>query len=403
MPEEHARLSASGSKKWLNCPGSLRLEEKFADDGSSYAAEGTAAHALAELKLLEATGQITKKDFVKRASELETDAEMDEYTEGYKGYVLERLAAVSGECPDAKLSVEERLELSEYVPDGFGTGDAVIVGFHVLEIIDLKYGKGVPVSAQDNTQLMLYALGALTRYDWLYDVRKVRMHIYQPRIDNVDVCEKDVEELYMWGSWVKQRAKLALKKNAECAAGDYCDSGFCKARPVCRAYNDEKQRLAYLDFCMNDANNVRAFMPPPAELSEDEIAEVIGKADELAKWAKLVSDYALDMAVNHGVRYEGFKLVEGRSCRTYTDEAAVAERLESAGCSEDEITTKKLKGITDMEKLLGRKRFAELLDGLVIKPVGKPVLVHETDKRPELNTENTARADFDDIINGGNS
>ena len=403
MPEEHARLSASGSKKWLNCPGSVRLEEQFPDEGSGYAAEGTTAHSLAELKLLEATGQITKKDFVKQASELETDAEMDEYTEGYKDYVLERFAAVSAECPDAKLSVEERLELSEYVPDGFGTGDAVIVGFHVLEIIDLKYGKGVPVSARDNSQLMLYALGALTRYDWLYDVRKVRMHIYQPRIDNVDVCEKDVEELYMWGSWVKQRAKLALKKNAECAAGDYCDSGFCKARPICRAYNDEKQRLAYLDFCMNDANKVRAFMPPPAELSDEEIAEVIGRADELAKWAKLVSDYALDRAVNHGARYPGFKLVEGRSCRTYTDEAAVAERLESAGCSEDEITTKKLKGITDMEKLLGRKRFAELLDGLVIKPAGKPVLVPDSDKRPELNTTDTAKADFEDIINGGNS
>jgi hypothetical protein len=391
MPEEHARLSASGSKKWLNCPGSVRLEEKFADEGSSYAAEGTTAHALAELKLLEATGQITKKDFVKRASGLETDAEMDEYTEGYKDYVLERFAAVSAECPDAKLSVEERLELSEYVPDGFGTGDAVIVGFHVLEIIDLKYGKGVPVSARDNSQLMLYALGALTRYDWLYDVRKVRMHIYQPRIDNVDVCEKDAEELYMWGAWVKQRAKLALKKNAECAAGDYCDSGFCKARPVCRAYNDEKQRLAYLDF------------KPPAELSDEEIAEIIGKADELAKWAKLVSDYALDSAVNHGARYPGFKLVEGRSCRTYTDEAAVAERLESAGCSESDITVKKLKGITDMEKLLGKKRFAELLDGLIVKPAGKPVLVPETDKRPELNTTDTAKADFEDIINGGNS
>ena len=389
MPSEHARLSASGSKKWLNCPGSVRLEEKFADEGSGYAAEGTTAHALAELKLLAATGRITKEDFMKRTSELETDAEMDEYTEGYKDYVLERFAAVSAECPDAKLSVEERLELSEYVPDGFGTGDAVIVGFHVLEIIDLKYGRGVPVSAQDNPQLMLYALGALTRYDWLYDVRKVRMHIYQPRIDNVDMCEKDVEELYMWGSWVKQRAKQALRKNAACIAGDYCDSGFCKARPICRAYNDEKQRLAYLDF------------KQPAELSNEEIAEIIDKADELAKWAKLVSDYALDRAVNHGARYPGFKLVEGRSCRTYTDEAAVTERLENAGCSESDITVKKLKGITDMEKLLGKKRFAELLDGLVIKPTGKPVLVHESDKRPELNTSDTAKADFEDIINGG--
>ena len=391
MPEEHARLSASGSKKWLNCPGSVRLEEKFPDDGSNYASEGTTAHALAELKLLEATGRITKKEFMQRAAELDTDAEMDEYTEGYKDYVLERFAAVSAECPDAKLNIEERLELSEYVPDGFGTGDAVIVGFHVLEIIDLKYGKGVPVSAQDNSQLMLYALGALSRYDWLYDVNTVRMHIYQPRIDNVDMRECDVAELYKWGAWVKQRAKLALKKKAECMAGDYCDSGFCKARPICRAYAEERSKLAYLDF------------KPPAELSDDEIAAVIDQADELAKWAKLVSDYTLDMAVNHGVRYAGFKLVEGRSCRTYTDETAVAERLESAGCSESDITVKKLKGITEMEKLLGKKRFAELLDGLIVKPAGKPVLVHENDKRPELNTTDTAKEDFADIINGGNS
>lgn len=390
MPEEHARLSASGSKKWTNCPGSVRLEEQFPDEGSGYAAEGTTAHALAELKLLHATEQITKKDFMKRASELDTDAEMDEYTEGYKDYVLERFAAVSAECPDAKLSVEERLELSEYVPDGFGTGDAVIVGFHTLEIIDLKYGKGVPVSAQDNSQLMLYALGALTRYDWLFDVRKVRMHIYQPRIDNVDVCEKDAEELYMWGSWVKQRAKLALKKKAECAAGCWCDEGFCKARPICRAYAEEKSKLAYLDF------------KKPDELSPEEIAEVIGKADELAKWAKLVSEYALDQAVNHGAKYAGFKLVEGRSCRTYTDESKVEKRLVENGVDYDEITVTKLKGITDMEKLLGKKRFAELLDGLVIKPAGKPVLVHETDKRPEINTTETAKADFEDII-GGNS
>ena len=391
MPEEHARLSASGSKKWLNCSGSLRLEEKFPDEGSSYAAEGTTAHKLAELKLLEATGQITKKEFIKQAAELETDAEMDEYTEGYKDYALERFAAVSAECPDAKLSVEERLELSEYVPDGFGTGDAVIVGFHVLEIIDLKYGKGVPVSAQDNSQLMLYALGALTRYDWLYDVRKVRMHIYQPRIDNIDTFETDTEALYMWGSWVKQRAKLALRKNAACTAGCWCDEGFCKARPVCRAYSEEKSKLAYLDF------------KQPAELSAEEIAEVLDKADELAKWAKLVSDYALEQAVNKGVKFPGFKLVEGRSCRSYTDESAVTERLESAGCSESDITVKKLKGITDMEKLLGKKRFAELLDGLIVKPAGKPVLVPEKDKRPELNTTETAKADFEDIINGGNS
>lgn len=392
MPDAHARLSASGSKKWLNCPGSVRLEEKFPDKGSDYAAEGTTAHTLGELKIKLALKKITRPTYHKKIAQLEINDEMQEYTDGYRDYVLERLNNARSVCDaDLMLMVEERIDLTDHVPDGFGTGDAVLVGSGLLEIIDLKYGKGVKVSAEENTQLMLYALGALTAYDWMYDIETVRLHIYQPRIDNVDMWECSADKLKEWGEWVRERALLALEDDAPCCAGKYCDDGFCKARAVCRAYNEEKQKLAYLDF------------KRPAELDTDEIAEVLEQADALAKWAKTVSEYALDRALNHGVRYPGFKLVEGRSNRIYTDEAAVIARLlENTAYTEKDILTRKLKGVTDMEKMLGKKKFEAVLGELVIKPQGKPVLVRTEDKRPEINSNESAKADFEEILNGGN-
>lgn len=392
MPDAHARLSASGSKKWLNCPGSVRLEEKFPDKGSDYAAEGTTAHTLGELKIKLALKKITRPTYHKKIAQLEINDEMQEYTDGYRDYVLERLNNARSVCDaDLMLMVEERIDLTDHVPDGFGTGDAVLVGSGLLEIIDLKYGKGVKVSAEENTQLMLYALGALTAYDWMYGIETVRLHIYQPRIDNVDMWECSADKLREWGEWVRERALLALEDDAPCCAGKYCDDGFCKARAVCRAYNEEKQKLAYLDF------------KRPAELDTDEIAEVLEQADALAKWAKTVSDYALDQALNHGVRYPGFKLVEGRSNRIYTDEdAVIAKLLEDAAYTEKDILTRKLKGITDMEKMLGKKKFEAVLGELVVKPQGKPVLVRTEDKRPEINSNENAKADFEEILNGGN-
>lgn len=393
MPEAHARLSASGSKKWLNCPGSIRLEENIIDSGSEYAAEGTTAHTLGELKIRLALKEITRPAYHKKIAQLEINDEMQEYTDGYRDYVLERYGAMVAECgADNLLMIEERIDLTDYVPEGFGTGDAVLVGSGLLEIVDLKYGKGVKVAAEENTQLMLYALGALIAWDWLYNIERVRLHIYQPRIDNVDMWECSADKLREWGEWVKERAALALEEDAPCCAGKYCDEGFCKARAICRAYTEEKQRLAYLDF------------KRPVELDEDEIAEVLDQADALAKWAKAVSDYALDQALNHGVRYPGFKLVEGRSNRTYTDEnAVIAKLLTDTAYHEKDILTRKLKGITEMEKLLGRKKFDAVLGDLVVKPQGKPVLVHIEDKRPEINSNENAKADFMEVINNGRS
>lgn len=387
MPDVHARLSASGSKKWINCPASVAMEEKFPDTNSEFAKEGTTAHSLGELKIKYALGRITRVAYHKEADLLDTDEDMQDYTDGYRDFVIERYNAAKALSSDTMLLIEQRIDFSDYVPDGFGTGDAVIVSGGNIEIIDLKYGRGVPVAAKDNSQLMLYALGALVKYDWLYDVNNVRMTIYQPRIDNIDTAEITADDLYAWGEWVSSRAGLALGEAAFCFAGKHCDDGFCKARPTCRAYNEQKQRLAYLDF------------KPPNELTAEEIAEVLDAADSLAKWAKTVSDFALDRALNHGVRYPGFKLVEGRSNRIYTDETAVQKAvLDNTDFTEDDVIVKKLKSITEMEKLLGKNQFGAVLSGLVIKPQGKPVLVRSEDKRPELNTAEKAAEDFKNII-----
>lgn len=389
MPETHAKLSASGSKKWLNCPGSVQLEAQFPDTVSSYAAEGTTAHALAEAKINLAMKSISRVNYHKLTEKLDTNTDMEEYTDGYRDFVLERYNAALQKSKDAVLAVEIQIDLSAWIPGGFGTGDAVIISPGALEIIDLKYGQGVPVSAKDNTQLRLYALGALDCYDYLYDIKTVTMTIYQPRIDNISSVTVNSLELYEWGfDVVREKAKIANDDSVlECVAGKHCDEGFCKARPVCRAYAEQKQKLAVYDF------------KPPEKLSVDEIAEIIDQADSLCKWAKLVKDYALEQALNNGVKFPGFKLVEGRSNRTYTDdEKAIAVKLAENGYTEEQIYTKKLKGITEMEKLLGKTEFQHILNGFIVKPQGAPTLVPIEDKRPEINSAQQAKEDFKEFI-----
>lgn len=387
MPDAHAKLSASGSKKWLNCPGSVKLEAEFPDTVSQYATEGTTAHALGEAKLNLALKAISRVGYHKRTAELNITEDMDEYTNDYRDFVLERFSEALRNTKDAVIAIERRLDFSAYVPNGFGTGDAVIISTGAIEIIDLKYGKGVPVSAINNSQLRLYALGALDYYDYLYDIKTVTMTIYQPRIDNISSETISVNELYEWGHKAKEKAELADNAdNLECIAGKHCDDGFCKARPICRAYAEQKQKLAVYDF------------KPPEKLSVDEIAEIIDQADDLCKWAKLVKDYALDQAINNDVKFPGFKLVEGRSNRTYTNEEAIAKKLVKNGYSETDIYTKRLKGITDMTSLLGKKRFDQLLGEFIIKPHGAPTLVSVEDKREEINSVQKANKDFKEFI-----
>lgn len=388
MPDIHARLSASGAKKWINCPGSIQLEENFEDKPSQFAEEGTNAHALGEAKIRLATKEYNRTKYHNAIRNLEITEDMEDYAESYKNYVIERYNSALQKTPDAILMLEQRLDFSKYVPDGFGTGDAVIIAEGKLEIIDLKYGKGVEVSAVDNPQLRLYALGAYEAFDMLYGFDTVEMTIYQPRLDNISSESISVAELLEWGESVKKAAQLANDDSViECVAGKHCDTGFCKARPVCRAYAEERQKMAVYDF------------KTPAMLTVAEIADIIEQSASLEKWAKLVCDYALEQAYKHGVEYPGYKVVEGRSNRKYSKpDSEVAKILTDNGYQESDILVHKLKGITDIEKLLGKKTFAEVLGSYVVKPPGKPTLVCSEDKRPAINSATQAQADFKNDI-----
>ncbi len=388
MPDTHARLSASGAKKWINCPGSIQLEENFEDKPSQFAEEGTNAHALGEAKIRLATKEYNRTKYHNAIRNLEITEDMEDYAESYKNYVIERYNSALQKTPDAILMLEQRLDFSNYVPDGFGTGDAVIIAEGKLEIIDLKYGKGVEVSAVDNPQLRLYALGAYEAFDMLYGFDTVEMTIYQPRLDNISSESISVAELLEWGESVKKAAQLANDDSiTECVAGKHCDTGFCKARPVCRAYAEERQKMAVYDF------------KPPAMLTVAEIADIIEQSASLEKWAKLVCDYALEQAYKHGVEYPGYKVVEGRSNRKYSKpDSEVAKILTDNGYQESDILVHKLKGITDIEKLLGKKTFAEVLGSYVVKPPGKPTLVCSEDKRPAINSAMQAQEDFKNDI-----
>jgi hypothetical protein len=387
----HALLSASGSKRWLSCPPSAQLEKQLPEQKSEYAEEGTFAHALAELKLGRAVANnIRPSVYKKKLAEMKNNplysTSMEEYIEQYATQVFERLMKARKNCSDALILLEQRLDFSEWVPEGFGTGDVVIIADNILEIIDLKYGKGVPVSAIDNPQTRLYGLGCIANYSMLYDFDTIRMTIIQPRLDSISTEEMTVDELLKWAEeYVKPRAALAIAGEGELAAGDHCQ--FCRAKFTCRKRAEANLEMAKYDF------------QDPFLLTVEEIAEILAKADELQKWAKDVQDYALDQASNHGVKFPGWKLVEGRSNRKYVDENAVIDKLKAEGYPEEVFyAPRKIWGITEMEKVLGKKLFEKHLRGLVIKPAGKPVLVPESDKRPELSSVASAQADFKEQI-----
>lgn len=386
MPDIHAKLSASGAHRWMTCPPSANLEAQFPDKSSEFAEEGTLAHSLAELILRYNNSELSKKTFNTRLNKLKKEPqynqEMQEYIEDYAKLVWEQFNEAKVSCPDAQALFEQRLDFSEYVPEGFGTGDVVIIADDLVQVIDLKYGKGVGVSALDNPQLRLYGLGACLEHSMLYDIRRVKMTVIQPRLDNISTEELTVEELLKWANTeVKPRAQMALNGEGSFCVGDHCR--FCKAFATCRAQKDYQMELAKYDFV--DAEL----------LEESEIGEVLSRVDALVKWAEAIKDYAFDQALNHGVHFDGWKLVEGRSNRKYTNEEKVAEKLTKAGYTEI-YKPQELQGITAMEKLIGKKKFAELLEGLVEKPEGKPVLVPEADKRQELDTAEKMKEEFEE-------
>ena len=373
---EHAVLSASGSHRWLNCTPSARLELEFENTGSEAAREGTAAHALCEHKLKRALHMRSRRP----ASDYDSD-EMEECTDAYVDFVMEQYETAKQVCEDPVILIEQRLDFSCYVPDGFGTGDCLIISDDRLHIIDFKYGMGVLVEAEGNPQMKLYALGALAVYDALYDIREVSMTIFQPRRENVSTWTIPVEDLKAWAeNELKPRAKMAYDGEGEYLPGEWCT--FCRAAVRCRARAEEKLKLSQTEFRM------------PPLLTDAEIEEILAVLPDLTKWANEIAAYALDTALNHGKEWNGFKVVQGRSVRKYRDEAAVAEAAKEAGYKD--IYRQSLIPLTEMQRLMGKDKFEEILGGLITKAPGRPTLVPKSDKRPAMNVSNAIN-EFNEI------
>lgn len=386
-PLKHAVLGASSAKRWLSCPPSARLEEKlkerigYEDKGNPFTAEGTKAHELSELKLRREIGEINAYHFSERVKALgDIDWEMDEATDFYAGLVMEKLFEARKTCPDAKLMLETRLDFSKWVPHGFGTGDAVIISDHILEVIDLKYGKGVPVDAVDNPQARLYGLGALIMFGDLYDFQIVRNTIVQPRLDSVTEETLSRTELLKWAEdEVVERAKMAWEGKGEFCAGDHCR--FCAAKAVCSARAAEA------------LNIFKTGLDTPALLPDEQIPDILAYAAIAKSWISDLEAYAQAQAIK-GQQWRGYKLVRGRSNRSWKNEEAVKDNLLRAGYKSEDIEKHELRSVSEIEKLLGKKSFRTFAEDYVFKPEGKLTLVPDSDKRQAVNP---ADADFSDM------
>lgn len=369
----HALLSASSSHRWINCPPSARLCENSEDKGSEYAQQGTDAHSLCQYKLEQALGI----DIADPSKDLSFyDEEMESCAESYTAYVMEQRAKAMETCSDPVVLIEQRLDFSKYVPDGFGTGDCVIIADGTLSVIDYKHGLGLIVKSEENPQMMCYALGGLELFDGIYDIETISMTIFQPRRENVSTYTISKAELLQWAVDILiPTAKLAHAGEGDFMAGEHCQ--FCKVKATCRKRAEYNLELARYDFEM------------PATLEDEEIEAILKKADDLAAWVSDIKEFALQSAVG-GKGWSGWKLVEGRSNRKYTDETAVADAVTAAGFNPYE---QKLLGITAMTTVLGKKKFETVLGDLTYKPQGKPTLVPESDKRLAMNT---AQEDFNE-------
>lgn len=362
---KHAVLSASSSSRWMACPPSARLTEDMPDMTSEFALEGADAHELCAY-LVETALDRKARDPTETLTYY--SEEMQDCAEEYRNYVMEQIEKAKSYSRDPTVLVEQRLDFSKWVPEGFGTGDCLIVADGLLQVIDYKHGLGVLVDADHNPQMMCYALGALEMFDGLYDFDKVTMTIFQPRKNNISTFEIDKSELLEWAEMeLVPKAALAFKGEGEMTAGKHCQ--FCKLKNVCRKRAEDNLALAKMEFA------------DPATLDKEDIAEILPKLDLLVSWANDVKAYALQEATE-GHKIPGYKLVEGRSVRQFSDEAAVSQAVMEAGFDPYE---KKLLTITAMSKLLGKKTFNDLLGGLIVKPSGKPTLVPLDDSRQEMN------------------
>lgn len=368
MPGTHALLSASSAVRWLNCPPSARLTENMPDSESQYAAEGTLAHSLAELKVRKKFEVMKKSEYDKRLKAIQNDPfyapEMDGHTDTYLEYILETAHSYNRVKP--YVVAEKRLDYSSYVPGGFGTCDCVMLCKSDLHIFDFKYGKGVPVTAENNPQLKLYALGALAEYSFLYGIQNVALHIIQPRLDSVSSVLLDADELTAWGGSIHPIAELADKGGGEYSSGDWCR--FCKAKAACRKRTEDF-------FALESSVNM-----PKELLSDGEIGEALKRAQVLKNWVTELEEYALN-AILSGSKISGWKAVEGTSRRKITDIDKAFDILKKEGYDEALLYERQPIGVPALEKLVTKKKLGELLEGLIVKPQGKPTLAPESDSR----------------------
>lgn len=361
----HSDKGPSSSARWINCTPSLHLCADMPDQTTGFAEEGTQAHSYCEYLLKKEMGVPCEDP---RPALSYYNNEMEESCQGYRDYVMELYEEAKQHTDDPVLLVEQRIQYERFVHGGFGTADCILIADGTLNVVDFKYGMGVEVSAKGNTQMRIYALGALEIFDSLYDINTVRMTIYQPRKSNISVDEISRNDLYDWAENVlKPAAEEADRGDGKFHAGEWCR--FCKARHICRERAKKNLELAAYDFAA------------PPLLTDEEISDILGKVDKLISWGNDIKEYALQEAVA-GKHWNGWKLVEGRSSRKYTNAKTVAEAAEAAGFDPYE---KKLLSITEMSRLMGKKKFEEVLGALVTKPAGKPTLVSIDDKRPEMN------------------
>lgn len=366
MPaSSHSILSCSSAERYIQCPRSVRLSEHFENKSSPFSEEGSVAHEMAERKLLKALGVTDSYEPV--VSEW-VNQEMEEHTNSYVSYIMEIVKSIKDEGKDFIALVEQKVDLSDYAPECYGTADSIIASPGKLYVNDFKYGSGVLVKSEMNAQMMLYSLGALTLLDNLFDIEEIEMTIYQPRLGNVSSYLMKKEDLLKWANDVfVPQAKLAYEGKGEFKVGAHCR--WCLCKQVCKARAEHNLELAKMEF------------KEPSLLTHQEIGEVLDKADALSAWAEDVKSFAFKEALS-GHNIPGYKLVEGRSTRKISDEIKVGSLLVNEGFDPYE---KKLMGITTLTKLIGKNKFVELVEPYIIKPAGKPTLVKEDDPRPELN------------------
>lgn len=367
----HAVCSASASHRWLTCTPSARLAEQYPSQDTVFTREGTLAHEIAELYASGGSYDLA-------AGKIEgVTPEMVRCAEDYRDYIL-------GLCTDeTSVLLEQRVDFSSCVPQGFGTADCILMTGSVMDVIDYKYGSGVAVSAEKNPQMMLYGIGALNAFGFVYDIETVRLHIFQPRMGNISVYELPVSELEEFAEYVSGRAALAIKGEGELVAGEHCK--FCPHAGHCA-------KLAVA--CLSACSRAGEMAPDYTTLSSAEVAEMLRMEPIITGWLKKLKEGAL-VDLQNGVVIPGFKVVEGKlGNRKWSDELAVAAALDAAGVAREDYTETSLLSPAAMDKALGKKRAQELLADYIDRAPGAPTLAPESDKRPRLDKTAQAQEDF---------